>query len=254
MSAIAGPYGSRKSSAQSFPRLTGKSIPLIGNQLLSYDREIPTNEDGVFLTGFLFCNLWKDNSEGIIGQEWYDPIFAGVRDDPAECVKMYLRKYNIDESRMEQIIESTLKQGYISYDPIPYIGKIHINAIGNGNLFDIVSDQHQKNVDQYFGKAHDGYNDDTKIGEILSNMIDMDHPDDHGFSWDELIMTFSYNKYLSLSEVDFDHEVYGEESRFFNSIIDATSNDLEETVRNMILGEKIIIDNKIIGTVKLSPD
>lgn len=34
---------------------------------------------------------------------------------------------------MEQLIESDLKQGYITYDPIPYVGKIHIRGINGEN-------------------------------------------------------------------------------------------------------------------------
>jgi hypothetical protein len=241
MSAIAGPYGSRKSLVLSFPRLTGKSIPLIGNQLLSYNRDMPKNDEGVFLTGLLFCNLWKDNNESIIGQIWYDPTFAGARDDPIECVKMYLRKYNIDESGMRQIIESTLKQGYISYDPVPYVGKIYIRGI-NGEKINLLSEQEKiiYIILQNIIPGPGAVSEDAKIGQILFAV-------EGGASWDGLILGLAGSRSWNLRKAD-------QDMNEFLRVNDATSNDLDATVKNMILKEKITSNNEVIGTIELSWD
>lgn len=248
MSALTGRHGSRKSLAESFPRLTGRSIPLIGNQLLSYDREIPKNEEGVFLTGLLFCNLWKDNNESSIGQTWYDPSFAWARDDPIECVKMYLQKYNVDENRMEQLIESTLKQGYIAYDPVPYVGKIDIRGINGEKLSNddqdtIVDAMNIHNVTKNY-----------KLAEVLLSVFISGDGD--GANWNQLIMGLARSRSYLLTDIAMvgENEAMLRTSEALLRISDTTSNNLDAIVKNMILTEKIVKDDKVIGTIKLTWD
>jgi len=246
MAATSGPYGSRKSLAESFPRLTGRSIPLISNQLLSYEQDIPKNKEGVFLTGLLFCNLWKNNNESSINQMYYDLSFAGLSDDQAECVEMYLRKNDVHDG-MEQLIESTLKQGYITYDPIPYVGKIHIRGINGEKLDELQQEYVVDNLRQGYpgpGSVTEG----TQIFQIINNIYWSGQG--KGSDWYQLIIGLAGSRSGTIA-----NEVMMVKMKIRNlKTYNAVSNDLDITVKNMILKEKIIVDNKIIGTIKLSWD
>lgn len=243
MAATSGPYGSRKSLSDVFPRLTGKSIPLIANQLISYERDVPKNEDGVFLTGLLFCNLWKDNNESSINQMYYDQSFAGFSDDPAGCVEMYLRKNDVYDG-MEQLIESALKQGYITYDPIPYVGKIHIRGISGEKLGELQQEDVIDNLMQDYpgpGSVTEG----TKIFQIINNIYWSGQG--KGSDWYQLIMGLAGSRSGTIVDEEPGLDEY---LKTYNAV----SNDLDITVKNTILKEKIIFNNKIIGTIKLSWD
>ena len=265
MAATSGTYGSRKSLSVVFPRLTGKSVTMIYDQMYNIDhnraninRIMHTYEEKVFLTGLLLCNLWKNNEEDIIDNDHYDPSFAGAGDDPIECVKMYLRKYNVDDDRIDQLVESTLRQGYTTADPSPYTGKLSITGIDGGepSIRKIIDKMFRDDIDQYVRVINPLYGNHTKMGQILFAITGMDTNDNpiwngsvYNPSWDGLIMGLVENRSNN------DHSISADEIIFLNRILDITSDDLETTVKHMILKRDITDNNdKIVGTVELIQD
>ena len=135
-----------------------------------------------------------------------------------------------------------MKQGYISYDPVPYVGKIYIRGI-DGEKVNRLSEQ-EKIINIILQKIIPGpgaVSEDTKIGKILFEVRG------EGASWDVLILHLAGSRYWNLLKADQDMN----ESLRVN---DATSNDLDATVKNMILKEKITSNNEVIGTIELSWD
>jgi hypothetical protein len=253
MAATSGPYGSRKSLSDVFPRLTGKSVMMIYDQMYNIDHDraninriMHTYEENVFLTGLLLCNLWKNNEEDIIDTDHYDISFAGAGDDLIECVKMYLRKYNVDDDRIDQLVESTLRQGYTTYDPVPYTGKLSITGIEDEgqSIGKIIDKMFRDDIDQYVRVTNPLYGNHTKMGQILFAITDK-----NAVSWDGLIMSLVENRSNNDNSIDMDEII------FLNRILDITSDDLETTVKHMILKRDITDNNdKIVGTIELIQD
>ena len=121
MASLSSSYGSRKSIYSALPFLTAKSVVPIAEYLSNYK----ITDEGVLLTGMLFCGLWNENNESSISEEFYDLSFTSFKDYPVECVKMYLQRNNISGDKMNELIESSFEKGFLKENP-PFIGTIGI--------------------------------------------------------------------------------------------------------------------------------
>ena len=122
MAATAGAYGARKGVTVTFPRLTGRAILQITEHLANHRRGDISSDVSIFLTGVLLCNMWAKNKENLIPGYLYDMNFIGSRDNPVECVKSYMRRQGIHDDKFDDAMENSLRMGYITYDPLPYVG------------------------------------------------------------------------------------------------------------------------------------
>jgi hypothetical protein len=253
MAATTGTYGSRKSEGQ-FPRLTGKAAFDIGRYryneesrdkgIYKYDESLDTDEIK-FVLGMLLCNLWKNGDESVIDHHFYDVTFASVKDDPVGCVKLFLRSKDVElgrnDSRFYDLMDNSFKLGYITSDPVPYIGGISF-LDNQGNKYD------HSTVDEY--RRYPSTSMDTRrfFDGIATNE---DNPDK--LNWDVLLWQTARGAYEVYEYVD-DSDHPQDKADALVSLNDA--NQLKESydteVRSLIEKGNIVLRGQTIGKVILS--
>lgn len=122
MSATSGPSGARKGVTVTFPRLTGRAIIPISQHLRNVRSNNNSTDESVFLTGIMLCNMWTKNKENLLPYSLRKLNFDGSKDTPLECVKSYMRGQGVDETKFDELMGNSLTMGYITYDPVPYVG------------------------------------------------------------------------------------------------------------------------------------
>lgn len=261
MAATAGTYGSRKGLSRSLPRLTGKAIIPIGDRLSPIINDKLGTGERIFLTGLLLSNLWM-NDRGHIWTYGHNLNFKGAKNDQIGYIESYLRSKFVDDSRIGDLMESALKSGYISYDPVPYVGFM---SLYNKN------DETLRNVDIYNSiptrpsiirnLPGDFTRDDLEYGYLMRLLTDQAKiygVPGHKWDWDTLIVIATDNYAMLKSgmiiSTGVDVTNTNDKCGLIFPLAVEIYEDLENIVRGMIIKGTIIADGKLVAKVSLIQD
>lgn len=113
MAATAGIHGARK-GVLTFPRLTGKAVlPIV-----QYMNDGDTSPKPTFLMGMMLCQMWRDNMEMLIPENYYDMTFMSATDDPQGCVDSHMSR-NGHGGLTGDMFQESLDEKLITYDVSP---------------------------------------------------------------------------------------------------------------------------------------
>ena len=161
-------------------RLTGKAIPEIADHL-DIDKE--DTELNVYLTGFLFCKLFETGEQGVISEDYIDYNLQPVSNDQFACISTYLARYRIGSERIQDLTELAYYNGYLTYDPEPFLGKINIYGT-NGEILS----RGQKDLIDNIRVKYDYLTADTYYQEhVFSFVEDYIFFQNEGLSWNQLL-------------------------------------------------------------------
>jgi hypothetical protein len=261
MADTAGIYGSKKGLYRSFPRLTGKAVTPIGDNLYLRIRNKLGTDEEIFLTGLLLCNLWMNDKEHIWPYS-HNMNFAGAKTDPIGCIESYLRSKFVDDSRMEDLIESAIKSGYISYDPVPYVGYMSLynkndETLKNADLYNSIPTRPTtiRTLPGNFAR------DDLKYGYLMRTLTgqgDIDGVPGHKWDWDTLMViavdNYAMLKGGMLQATGVDVTNINDTCGLIFPLAVEIYEDLDNIVRDMIIKGTIIADDKVVAKVVLTQD
>lgn len=162
-------------------RLTGLAISEIA------DHMDPDKEDtllNVYLTGFLLCKLMEFGEYDVINEDYFD---NELDQDQFSCMSTYLSRYGIGNDQIEGLTDFSYLNGYLTYEPVPFIGRINIY----GPNREILSESNRERIDHSRVRYNYLETETFYQEHVFSFINDYIFFYSSGLSWNQLIYVLS---------------------------------------------------------------
>lgn len=258
----------RKSVYNRFPRLTGKSAILIAKYManvgadslpLEYmdDRYEIDNISGIDLGEFLMITAYFNLPQRAL-LEQYSQIRGGneLRDpkeddyspdyDAADRVFQYYKHRGLNRSKILDLIQIAISEGYMTYDKPPFMGSVVLSGEGIWDSSNIIRESMFDFPQQIQSESESESDDEIFENWSLSLFI---APRIFGywespFNWDELLFSSAHHAYISYMNLlynnlnDEDYEIANSIVGMFEYLVPQLEEIIDEYIQRLTINFK----------------